>query len=93
MDRRANGRWITAGVTGTVVALGTLVAHAATASVIGIPFGIAMFFGLRSWQRATLIKRMGPALAASKGELPGLPRNPTFDPPPDDPTRWGGGRT
>jgi hypothetical protein len=78
MERRTSARWFLAGATGTTFALGALVLHAATASIIGIPLGVATFFGLRAWQYRRLRTRMGPALSASKGELP----PPPPDPPP-----------
>jgi hypothetical protein len=55
-----------------------LVAHLTVGIVIGIPLGVATFFGLRVMQRRGLIARMGPALSASKGELPPPERKPEF---------------
>jgi len=84
LDQRSGRRWVTAGAIGTTVALGTLIMHVATASIVGLPIGIAAFFVMRVWQRATLVERMGPALSASKGELPPAPQETPFNenPPP-----------
>jgi hypothetical protein len=83
LDMRASTRLFTAGASGVVFALGTLVTHVATASIIGLPIAFATFYGLRAWQRRRLVKQMGPALAASKGELPPPPEEPQFpDAPP-----------
>ena len=78
LERGSGRRWFTAGATGTVFALGALLVHAATVTIVGLPLGIATFFGLRVWERKRLVKRMGPALSASKGELP----PPRDDSPP-----------
>jgi hypothetical protein len=76
MDKRSLGRWIGASVTGTGGALVAMVSGAALfAPVIGIPLGVATFFLTRIWQRAGLVQKMGPALAASKGELPAATSN------------------
>ena len=82
LDQRASRRLFTAGASGVVVALGTLIAHVATASIVGLPIAFATFYGLRAWQRRRLVKQMGPALAASKGELPPPVQEPEFPAPP-----------
>ena len=84
LDKRASKRLITAGASGVLFAFGTLIAHVATMSIAGLPIAFATFYGLRAWQRIRLVKKMGPALAASKGELPPPPQEPDFPeaPPP-----------
>jgi hypothetical protein len=84
LDKRASKRLITASASGVVFALGTLIAQVATISLVGLPIAFATFYGLRAWQRISLVKKMGPALAASKGELPPPPQEPDFPeaPPP-----------
>lgn len=52
-------------------------------SVIGLPLGVALavtsYRALRRHDRRRLIARMGPALAASKGELPQPSRELTIE--------------
>jgi hypothetical protein len=87
LDQRSTGRWIGASVTGVTSAFVAMVTGAALfAPVIGLPLGVATFFLSRVWQRASLVQKMGPALAASKGELPPAPDEPKFpDAPPPNP--------
>jgi hypothetical protein len=78
MDLRTNRRWVTAAATGSLFALGTLVTGLIGAAIAGLPLGIATYYGVRSLQRRLLVKQMGPALSASKGELPPPPSEPEF---------------
>lgn len=73
---RSNQRFVVASVSGTALTVGTMIAHLTFGIVIGLPLAFATFFGLRAMQRRKLIALMGPALAASKGELPQPERKP-----------------
>jgi hypothetical protein len=76
-------RFVAASVGGTAWAFGALIAGSLPAMLVGLPLGIGVFYALRGWRRRWLVKRMGPALAASRGELPPVPDEPTFpDAPP-----------
>jgi len=72
---RSNRPWIAACTASSVVAMAMLVAGLAAGSVASLPLGVAAFFAHRRFQRRSLIRRMGPALAASKGELPETSRD------------------
>jgi hypothetical protein len=84
LDGRSGGRWVTAGVVGTASALFLMAMQLVMIAIIGIPIGVFTFFAMRAVQRRILIQRMGPALAASKGEIQALPGEVPFDenPPP-----------
>ena len=70
LELRSGGRWVTAGVTGAATALLLMIMQLTMIAIVGLPVGIAVFFGLRVYQREMLVQQMGPALAASKGEVP-----------------------
>ncbi|HEY0986336.1 MAG TPA: hypothetical protein VGD80_04755 [Kofleriaceae bacterium] len=70
MDALGTRRFVTASVVGVTITLATLVAHLTFGIVIAAPVAFATFFRQRAVQRRRLIARMGPALSASKGELP-----------------------
>jgi hypothetical protein len=82
MDQRASGRWIWSGVSGVASAFGLMIGGAPLFAVFGLPVGVATFWLMRVWQRASLVQKMGPSLAASRGELPPPPEEPKF---PDAP--------
>ena len=70
LEKRSGRPWVSGGVTGSGVALAMLVAGLPTVTLVGLPVGIAVFFAHRVLQRRRLTRLMGPALSASKGELP-----------------------
>lgn len=55
--------------------MGLLVAGLASLTPLGLPLGVAAHVAHRRLQRRGLIRRMGPALSASIGELPPAPRD------------------
>lgn len=82
----ANGsqrRFVIASATSTLWAFGALVLGALPAMLVAFPLGFGTYYGLRGWRRKRLVQQMGPALAASRGELPppppGEPAFPTAD--------------
>ena len=83
LETRAMRPWLSGGVTGSGFALAMLVAGLPGVTVVGLPLGIAAFFAHRVLQRRRLTRLMGPALAASKGELP--PPGKDFERFPDSP--------
>jgi hypothetical protein len=83
LEKRAMRPWLSGGVTGSGFALAMLVAGLPGVTVVGLPLGIAAFFAHRVLQRRRLTRLMGPALAASKGELP--PPGKDFERFPDAP--------
>lgn len=76
IDQRTSGRWVGSGVFGAVLAFGLMSVGVLSGILVALPLSIAMYFGLREAQRLRLIARMGPALSASKGELPPPSRDP-----------------
>jgi hypothetical protein len=76
LDKRTTGRWVGSGVLGTMMTLGMLVTGIPFGIVVALPLSVGAYFGMRGLQRKQLIARMGPALAASKGELPQPERKP-----------------
>ena len=70
VERRSGRPWVSSGVVGVGVAMGLLVAGLASFAVLGLPIGIATHVAHRRLQRRWLIRRMGPGLSASVGELP-----------------------
>jgi len=89
LDQRSTGRWVSGGVAGTLLTLALLVSGVFYGLLIALPVSVGWYFGLRGYQRARLVRRMGPALAASKGELPAPERKISESPssstglPPD----------
>ena len=82
MDKRSNGRWVWSAATGVVTSF-FVMAAAGPAAIVGLPVGVATFWLMRLWQRASLVQKMGKSLAASKGELPPPEKEPDFpDAPP-----------
>ena len=75
VERRATRPWITGGAAGAASVVGMLAAGVAAGVLIALPVAAGVLFAHRVLQRRSLIRRMGPALAASKGELPPEPRN------------------
>jgi hypothetical protein len=87
MERRSVRPWLSGGVTGSGFALAMLVAGLPGVTIVGLPLGIATFFAHRVLQRRRLTRLMGPALSASKGELPPPERDfERFPPPPPSST-------
>jgi hypothetical protein len=76
LDARSTQRFVVSSVAGTGVTLAFLVAQLTVGIAIGIPLAVATFLGMRAAQRRRLIAQMGPALSASKGELPPPDRTP-----------------
>ena len=70
VERRSARPWVSSAVVGVGVAVGMLVAGLASLTLLGLPLGVATHVAHRRVQRRRLIQRMGPALAASIGELP-----------------------
>jgi phosphotransferase system glucose/maltose/N-acetylglucosamine-specific IIC component len=87
LSQGAQQRFVLASASGTVWAFGALVMGSLPAMFVGLPLAVGMFFGLRHWRRKRLVKLMGPALSASRGELPPAPEEPTF--PDAPPPRYG----
>ncbi len=81
LDKRSSGRFIASMTTGVIFVFVPLIVHSAAGFALGAMATAGAFVGLRKLQRRWLIKRMGPALSASKGELPPPPR--TSDPYPE----------
>jgi hypothetical protein len=88
VQKRSGRPWVAGGVVGSGFALAMLVCGLPGVTVVGLPVGIATFFAHRVWQRRRLTRLMGPALAASRGELPPPKREERF---PDAPTNNYGG--
>lgn len=77
LDARGDRRLVIASGIAVALVLGTVAAHLTFGIVIALPAALASFFGQRAMQRRRLIAQMGPALSASRGELPLPPR--TFE--------------
>ena len=69
--------WISMTV-GTMSAYPLLALHSAAGVALGIAVTIGALLVLPRYQRKRFIKRMGPSLAASKGELPPPLREPVL---------------
>jgi hypothetical protein len=82
VERRSARPWVSSAVVGVGVAVGLLVAGLASLTLLGLPLGVATHVAHRRVQRRRLIRRMGPALAASVGELPSPSRETEKFPEP-----------
>jgi len=76
LAERSNGRWIASSALVVVLTIIALAAGHIGGLVVALPLAVATYFTMRTTQRHRLIKRMGPSLAASKGELPQPERKP-----------------
>lgn len=70
LERRSARPWVSSAVVGVGVAMGMLAAGLASLTLLGLPLGVAAHVAHRKLQRRGLIRRMGPGLSASVGELP-----------------------
>jgi len=70
LEDTAARRTLVAGGLAVGIVLATLAAHLTFGILIGLPVGLGTLFGTRAWQRRRAILQLGPALSASRGELP-----------------------
>ena len=82
-DEDAGRTWVVGGVACAVVSLGLLAAGSIASVLVGLPFGISFAFAWRDIRRRQAIRLLGPKMSASTGELPPLPREPTYGRPDD----------
>lgn len=85
IEKRSARPWLSGSVTGSGFAFAMLALGLPGVTIIGLPLGIATFFGHKVLQRRRLTRLMGPALSASKGEL--APPASDFERFPDAPSR------
>ncbi len=88
-SKLARGEWRYYWIASTVftsACIAALFTRVLLVFLLGFPLGFATYVALRRSARRHLIQKMGPALAASTGEL--LPESEPWDPPfrPDPPT-------
>ena len=79
LARRSGARFGIALAGGSLTVLALLALHSAAGLVLGIPVALAALRWLPRWQRRRLIARLGPTLAASRGELPAPADEPAWD--------------
>jgi len=71
LSRRSGRAWAIGGTVGAITTFGLIIANVIGAVLIGIPAALVTGWAYRRVDRARTIRAIGPAMSASKGELPG----------------------